>query len=229
MRVRVLAFASAADALGARVVEIELPEGSRAADLGERLVSEHPGIAELWPRLALAIDGSLADPEAAIPEGAEVALLPPVSGGAGGARVRLVDGPIEIERLAAEVEGTGRGAVVLFVGRVRDATGGRRVTGLTYDAYRPMAEAALTRIVDDLEAGAEGLEVAIVHRLGEVGVGEASVAIAVAAPHRGAAYQASRTALERLKTEVPIWKRERFADGEARWREAEPLRAPGRA
>ncbi len=228
MRVRVLAFASAADALGARAVEIELPAGSRASDLGELLASEHPALGELWPRLALAIDGSLAGPEAAIPDGAEVALLPPVSGG-GRSRARLVDGPIEIARVAEEVEGGGRGALVLFVGRVRDSTGGRPVTGLTYDAYRPMAEAALERIAADLEGGAAGLEVAIVHRLGEVGVGEASVAIAVASPHRGAAYEASRTALERLKTEVPIWKCERFADGEARWREAEPLRSPVRA
>ncbi len=228
MRVRVLAFASAADALGARAVEIELPAGSRASDLGELLASEHPALGELWPRLALAIDGSLAGPEAAIPDGAEVALLPPVSGG-GRPRARLVDGPIEIARVAEEVAGGGRGALVLFVGRVRDSTGGRPVTGLTYDAYRPMAEAALERIAADLEGGAAGLEVAIVHRLGEVGVGEASVAIAVASPHRGAAYEASRTALERLKTEVPIWKCERFADGEARWREAEPLRSPVRA
>ncbi len=228
MRVRVLAFASAADALGARAVEIELPAGSRASDLGELLASEHPALGELWPRLALAIDGSLAGPEAAIPDGAEVALLPPVSGG-GRPRARLVDGPIEIARVAEEVAGGGRGALVLFVGRVRDSTGGRPVNGLTYDAYRPMAEAALERIAADLEGGAAGLEVAIVHRLGEVGVGEASVAIAVASPHRGAAYEASRTALERLKTEVPIWKCERFADGEARWREAEPLRSPVRA
>ncbi len=228
MRVRVLAFASAADALGARAVEIELPAGSRASDLGELLASEHPALGELWPRLALAIDGSLAGPEAAIPDGAEVALWPPVSGG-GRSRARLVVGPIEIARVAEEVAGGGRGALVLFVGRVRDSTGGRPVNGLTYDAYRPMAEAALERIAADLEGGAAGLEVAIVHRLGEVGVGEASVAIAVASPHRGAAYEASRTALERLKTEVPIWKCERFADGEARWREAEPLRSPVRA
>ncbi len=229
MKIRVLAFASAAEALGARELELELPEGSRAADLGERLASEHPRLGELWPRLALAIDGELAGPGAAIPEGAEVALLPPVSGGAGSERVKLVDGPIEVGDIAGEVEGGGRGALVIFVGRVRDSTAGRRVAGLTYDAYRPMAEAALARIVDDLERAASGLKAAIVHRLGEVAVGEASVAIAVASPHRGAAYEASRQALERLKTEVPIWKRERFEDGEARWREAEPLRAPAAA
>jgi molybdopterin synthase catalytic subunit len=86
-----------------------------------------------------------------------------------------------------------------------------------------MAEEGLRRIVDDLEASAPGLKAAIVHRLGEVPVGEASVAIAVGSPHRAAAYEASRTALERLKTEIPIWKREHYTEGPPLWREEEPL------
>jgi molybdopterin synthase catalytic subunit len=100
------------------------------------------------------------------------------------------------------------------------------VARLTYAAYRPMAERTLGRIVADLEAAHEDLRAAIVHRLGEVAVGEASVVIAVASPHRDAAWAASRQALERLKREVPIWKREHYADGGAAWREEEPL-APG--
>ena len=97
---------------------------------------------------------------------------------------------------------------------------------LTYSAYRSMAESGLLRIVEDLEASAPGLRAAIVHRLGEVPVGEASVAIAVGSPHRAAAYDASRTALERLKTEIPIWKREHYTEGPPLWREEEPL-TPG--
>ena len=88
-----------------------------------------------------------------------------------------------------------------------------------------MALEGLRRIVADLEAGHENLRAAIVHRLGEVPVGEPSVVIAVASPHRAAAYDASRTALERLKAEIPIWKREHYADGGAEWREVEPLKA----
>jgi molybdopterin synthase catalytic subunit len=106
---------------------------------------------------------------------------------------------------------------------VRNQHAGRKVTQLTYSAYRAMARAALEAIAADLEAAHEGLRAAIVHRLGEVGVGEASVVIATASPHRAAAYEANRTALERLKTEVPIWKREHYAGGEAVWREEEPL------
>jgi molybdopterin synthase catalytic subunit len=96
------------------------------------------------------------------------------------------------------------------------------VARLTYTAYRPMALAALERIVRELEMTGEA-RVAVVHRLGEVPVGEPSVVIAAASAHRRAAYEASREALERLKREVPIWKREHYADGEAAWREEEPL------
>ncbi len=137
--------------------------------------------------------------------------------------VRLVDGPIAIEPIVESIHSLSRGAVVLFVGCVRDRDRGRPVTGLTYDAYRPMARERLLTIVEELAAEAPDLVVAIHHRLGDVAAGEASVVIATAAPHRDAAYAASRTALERLKTEVPIWKHERYADGSAAWREDEKL------
>ena len=110
-----------------------------------------------------------------------------------------------------------------FLGTVRDQHGGRPVEKLIYSAYRPMALEGLERIVADLEAAHPDLRAAIVHRLGEVPVGEASVVIAIGSPHRAAAYEASRAALERLKAEIPIWKREHYADGEAAWREEEPL------
>lgn len=233
MRIRLLAFASAGDALGATETEIELPAGSRVADLKARLDRQHPALSPLWPRLALAVDGGIVGPEAELSDGCEVALLPPVSGGSGarggsdgppgGPRAELTDGPIDAAQVTAAVAGPGRGAVVLFLGTVRDHHAGRPVAKLTYSAYRPMARERLARIVGDLEAAQPDLRAAIVHRLGEVPVGEPSVAIAVASPHRAAAYEASRTALERLKAEVPIWKREHYADGEEAWREEEPL------
>lgn len=226
MKIRLLAFASAGDALGAGELDLEMPDGSRVADLRERLDRDHPRLAPLWPRLAVAVDGRVVSPEAPLTDGAEVALLPPVSGGSEDLRAALVDGPIDADRVAAGVAGPSRGAVVLFLGTVRDHHAGRSVGKLTYSAYRSMALEALRRIVDDLEAGAPGLRAAIVHRLGEVPVGEASVVIAVGSPHRAAAYDASRTALERLKTEVPIWKKEHYAEGPPLWREEEPL-TPG--
>jgi MoaE-MoaD fusion protein len=224
MKIRLLAFASAGDALGTTETEIEIPDGSRVSDLRQRLDRDHPAIVPLWPRLAIAVDGRIVPPDTALEEGCEVALLPPVSGGSGGdLRAELVDGPIDTGRAVAAVSGPGRGAVVIFLGTVRDHHAGRPVEKLTYSAYRPMALEGLRKIVADLEAGAPGLRAVIVHRLGEVPVGEASVAIAVGSPHRAAAYEASRAALERLKAEIPIWKREHYAGGEARWREEEPL------
>jgi molybdopterin synthase catalytic subunit/molybdopterin converting factor small subunit len=224
MKIHVLAFASASDALGASEMELEMPEGSRVIDLRTRLDQEHPGMIPLWTRLAVAVNGRVVSPEEPLGEGVEVALLPPVSGGSGEAPVaELVDGPVDCGRAVAAVSGPERGAVVVFLGTVRDHHAGRPVAKLTYTAYRPMALEGLRRIVTDLESSAPGLRAAIVHRLGEVPVGEASVVIAVSSPHRAAAYEASRTALERLKAEIPIWKREHYADGEAAWREEEPL------
>jgi molybdopterin synthase catalytic subunit len=223
MKIHLLAFASAGDAIGTTETEIELPAGSRVADLRVRLDAEHPKLAPLWPRLAIAVDGRIAAPDSPLADGAEVALLPPVSGGSGDLRADLVDGPIDTDAVAAAVAGPGRGAVLVFLGTVRNSHAGRAVEKLTYSAYRRMALDTLVTIAADLEAATPGLRAAIVHRLGEVPVGEASVVIAVASPHRAAAYEASRTALERLKAEVPIWKREHYAEGTAVWREEEPL------
>jgi molybdopterin synthase catalytic subunit len=239
VQVRVLAFATAADALGAGEIAFELPEGSDVAELRRRLAAAHPALGPLWPRLAVAVDGRIAGDGEALAPGAEVALLPPVSGGAAaGPGVEappaappldraeltgLVEGPLPVAAAEAAVAHPGCGAVVVFLGTVRDRHAGRAVAGITYTAYRAMAAAVLRGIAADLEAAAPGLRAAIVHRLGRLDVGEASVVIATAAPHRAAAYEASRTALERLKREAPIWKREHYADGGSAWREEEAL------
>jgi molybdopterin synthase catalytic subunit/molybdopterin converting factor small subunit len=222
MNIRLLAFASAGDALGTTEMDIEMPEGSCIADLRARLDADHPKLQPLWPRLAVAVNGRVVTPDEPLTPGAEVALLPPVSGGSG-KRADLTDNPIDTDAVVATVAGPGRGAVLIFLGTVRDSHAGRRVEKLTYSAYRTMALEGLERIVADLEASSPGLCAAIVHRLGEVPVGEASVVIAVASPHRAAAYEANRTALERLKIEIPIWKREHYTEGPAVWREEEPL------
>jgi molybdopterin synthase catalytic subunit len=170
--------------------------------------------------------------DAPLAEGCEVALLPPVSGGSGGAggavdverrRARLTSSVLDPRAVEAAVASPASGAVVLFLGTVRDHQGGRPVRGIEYHAYRQMAETTLERIARDLEAAEPGLRLAIHHRLGELAVGDTSVAIAASSPHRDAAYRACRAALERLKRQAPIWKRERYADGGAAWREDEPL------
>lgn len=225
MKIQLLAFASATDALGTEKLELTLPEGTTVGELEARLCGDHPPLRILWPRLAVAVNNEVADRYKQLHDGDEVALLPPVSGGHDGASTPplITEQPIDATALTAAVHGAGRGAVVLFLGTVRDHHDGRPVAGIAYSGYRPMAERRLRRIIETLEGEHEDLRVAIVHRLGEMTVGEASVAIATASPHRAAAYEASRVALERLKAEVPIWKRERYADGEVRWREEEAL------
>lgn len=228
MRVRVIAFATASDIVGRGPTEIELPEGSSLGDLQRLLEERFPAIVPLWPRLAIAVGGGLSPPDHPLAEGDEVALLPPVSGGAPpvddpASRVDLVHTAIDVSAVESAVADPSCGAVLLFLGAVRNHHAGRDVARLTYSGYEPMALANLERIVRELEADGDRLRVSIVHRLGDVPVGEPSVVIAVASPHRAAAYDASRIALERLKKEVPIWKREHYADGEVVWREEEPL------
>jgi len=127
--------------------------------------------------------------------------------------------------LLEEVASPARGATALFVGTVRDHDGGRLVLGIGYSAYEPLAERVLATIERELGAEQEGLAVRIVHRLGELAAGEASIVIAAASPRRDAAFAACRRALERVKHEAPIWKLERYSDGSSRWREEEPLGA----
>lgn len=222
MKITLLAFATASEAIGCRELDLELPDDSRLEDLHQTLVERYPDLTPLWPRLAIAINGELAKPDSTLPPGAEVALLPPVSGGSL-PRAELVDKRIDVGALISEVSATSCGAVVTFVGTVRDHYENRTVSKINYDAYRSMALSALRSIASTLGEGSTELRTGIVHRLGEIPAGEASVVITIASPHRAAAYAASREALERIKREVPIWKEEHYSDGAKMWREEEPL------
>ena len=223
MKLRIVAFATAAELLGDRETIVERPEGTRLGELLDSLEHSISGFDAVRSRLAVAVNGRLANADEILTEGAEVALLPPVSGGKPTACGRLTRQPIEIESLLAEVTNSACGAQLLFLGRVRSEPGAQEVTHLTYDAYESMASEALDKICRELADNTAGTRIEIVHRLGVVPLGEPSVAIVTASPHRAAAYEAGRTALERLKKEVPIWKREHFADGSSSWREEERL------
>lgn len=132
-------------------------------------------------------------------------------------RAALVDRPIAVSSLAGEVAHPSNGAVVLFVGTVREVNDGRRVTGMEYSAYRGMAERELADIVREASEQFDTADIVVEHRLGALELGEASVAIAVAHPHRAAAYGASRYVIEQLKRRVPIWKLEHYVDGTREW------------
>ncbi|MEE9134061.1 MAG: molybdenum cofactor biosynthesis protein MoaE [Gemmatimonadota bacterium] len=129
----------------------------------------------------------------------------------------ITSDPIDPGDIMSRVRSDADGAIVLFCGVVRDHDAGRPVVGLRYEAHEAMAREKLEQISADVASRFEIGDIAVVHRVGDLSVGEVSVAIAVAAPHRDAAYKASREVIERLKREVPIWKRERYADGDEAW------------
>lgn len=132
-------------------------------------------------------------------------------------RTALVDRPIDPAALVAEVASHATGATLLFLGTVREVNDGRDVTGMEYSAYRPMAERELADIAQEAVARFHSEHIVIEHRIGTLELGEASVAIAVAHPHRGEAYEASRYIIEQLKQRVPIWKLEHYVDGTREW------------
>jgi len=135
----------------------------------------------------------------------------------------LVHGPLDPAAMLAAAARPDCGAVLAFTGTTRDHHDGRRVLRLSYEAYEPMALATLDRLERDTVARFDVASCAIAHRLDEVPVAEASVVVVVAAAHRGAAFDACRWAMDELKRTVPIWKKERFADGEGEWVEGTPL------
>lgn len=139
---------------------------------------------------------------------------------------RITTEPIDAARLLADSISPRDGAGLLFVGVVRDHNEGRAVTHLEYEAYAPMAESEMERIAAEARDRWETGAISVVHRVGRLEIGDASVAIVVAAPHRGDAYEASRYVIEELKRRVPVWKREGYAEGPTEWVPGNPPRGP---
>lgn len=219
MTVRCLFFASLQVAVGAREVDLELPEGSTLADLLATLEARHPALSAHRRSFRVALDGEFAELGARLSAGAEVALIPPVSGGGGGL-VRLGSDPISVDRCLEAVRRPDCGAVLLFLGTVRDHHLGQRVSGLEYEAYERMAEPALRELAAQVRARHPVGEVALWHRFGRLEPGDISVAVAVSSAHREAAFQAGRWAIDTLKETVPLWKKE-FAEDGVVWMEGD--------
>jgi molybdopterin synthase catalytic subunit len=131
-------------------------------------------------------------------------------------RVDLREAPLSVDEVVAHVSRPGAGGVATFIGVVRDVSDGRVVTRLDYSAYGAMAKREMTKIAEELEAEIEGVRVSAVHRLGSLAVGDAAIICAASAPHRGEAFKACRELIDRIKSRVPIWKREWGPDG-AEW------------
>ncbi len=198
-------FAGLREQAGTRQRELELPDDARVADVWPAL-----GLGEEPAGLVYAVNRSYVERSAPLADGDEVAVIPPVSGGA----FRLSEEPLRLEAAAAEVTSDEAGAIASFVGTTRAHSRGREVVRLEYEAYEGMAEAEMARIAALLRERHDVIDVAIHHRVGRVEIGETSVVIAVSAAHRGAAFDACREAIDTLKQTVPLWKKELYVGGE---------------
>ena len=228
MQVRVLLFGGLKELLARDGEAIELPEHATVADLLHRFMMQLPQAQPFAGSLAVAVNREYATPDLVLREGDEVALLPPVSGGADGAKpnvnnlIRLQRDPIDGSALLAQLKADEDGAVVVFDGVVRNHSRGRRTLYLDYEAYEEMALNQMRALAADAKQRFAVREVALVHRLGRLQVGESSVWIGVASAHRAAAFEACRWIIDTLKQTIPIWKKEFFEDG-AVWAHGEPF------
>ena len=229
--VRVRLFAMQREQAGVRTVDLELPPGATVEDAWSALVERHPVLRPGRGSVRFARNGEYADPGDRLEPGDQVACIPPVSGGAGEERIlELRDEPLPasivgdlVGRLATDEDG----GVVAFLGRTRSTPGspapgqeaeaarysGRSVEGLEYEALEPMVLRTLEQIASEIEERFGVRRLAIVHRSGEVPLGEASVVVVACAEHRDAAFDAARYAIDETKARAPIWKAEQFADG----------------
>jgi molybdopterin converting factor subunit 1 len=213
MKVRLRYFAMVRDVVGARDETRAIADDTTVDALFDAVAADHPRLAPMKRSLMLMVNQTYVRGDHVVRDGDEIAFIPPVSGGDERRRFWMQPEPIDPRVVERLVEHPGAGAVVTFVGRVRDHARGKTVTAIDYEAYPEAAERMLATIGAEIAARWGTVDVAIVHRMGLLAVGEASVAIAVASPHREAAFAASRYAIERIKEIVPIWKREHYADG----------------
>jgi molybdopterin synthase catalytic subunit len=258
IRVHLRLFAMQRELAGTRALDVELPAGATVEDAWAELVARHPALAPGRMAVRFAVNGSYAPADTALGDGDEVAMIPPVSGGehaagrvAGVGRIlELRDAPFEasiLAELSARLATPDDGAVVGFLGVTRRSPGtpapgqegeaarhaGRIVQALSYETHPQMALAILAEIADEIEQRFGVTRLAIVHREGDVPLGEVSVAIVACAPHRDAAFNAARYAIDETKARAPIWKAERFEDGHvwigepARESASESLKRPG--
>jgi MoaD family protein len=240
LRVRIRLFAIQRELAGAREIALELAPAATIEDAWTALVERHPVLAPGRPAVRFARNGEYADPQTTLADGDELAIIPPVSGGSGeearagrpraGRILELREEPFAVtilSDLGDALATAADGAIVGFIGRTRETPGtpapgqeaeaarhaGRIVESLGYEAHEPMALAMLERIADEIAERFGVVRLAIVHRIGEVPLGEPSVAIVAVSPHRDAAFEAARYAIDETKGRAPIWKAERFADG----------------
>ena len=221
MLIRVLFFGALKDLFGRSNDTLELPGGARLREVLSHYSGQAPRFEDLLPSLAVALNQEYAGMDRVLRDGDEVALLPPVSGGSQPA-VRIVREVISTQAELDRIKRPEDGAAVVFEGVVRNNTRGRRTLYLEYESYEAMALKQMEGLAGQAKSSYAIRDVAIVHRLGRLEIGETSVLIVVASAHRGPAFEACRWIIDSLKKTVPIWKKEHFEDG-AIWADGEPF------
>ena len=229
INVRLLFFGAAREAAGCAEEELRVRAPATAATVFAAVLERHPALARFGRALLVAVNEEYAGLDAPVGAGDEVAIFPPVSGGAEdepderGAQdfFELTTEPIDVGAVARRIVSTRAGATVTLDGYVREWTKGRRTLYLVYEAYAPMALGELRRLGARAHEQFDIAHIGIVHRTGRLEIGETSVVISVSAPHRRAAFEACEWAIRELKRTVPIWKKEIFEDGEV-WVAAHP-------
>jgi molybdopterin converting factor subunit 1 len=228
MRVHILFFGMLKDLAGRSSDTLDLDDGATVGDLLRHCAKQIPRVKDALPSLAVAVNQQYAQERTILKTNDEVALLPPVSGGsAEGKRSRyawIVREPISTSQVVARLKRGEDGAAVVFDGVVRNQTQGRRTLYLDYEAYEDMALKNMEELAERALEQFLVRDVALVHRLGRLNIGETSVLIVVASVHRAAAFDACRWLIDTLKRTVPIWKKEYFEDG-AVWSDGEPFPA----
>lgn len=219
MELTVKLFAALREAAANRQVELCLPDEARVVDVLSVLRSAYPLMQATLDQSLVAVNLEYVGPDFRLHQGDEVAIIPPVSGGEmedglASDWIEVVDGPIDISRLADCVRTDADGAVSTFLGVARRWTRGKEVVHLEYEAYPEMATRKMREIADEMRVKWSVSRVAIVHRTGVLAIGEPSVGIAVSSPHRKESFAACQYAIDRLKQTVPIWKKEVWSNGE---------------
>ncbi|MFY9620404.1 MAG: molybdenum cofactor biosynthesis protein MoaE [Pyrinomonadaceae bacterium] len=223
IKVRVLFFGAARDAVGHEQIDVELESPTNAGAARAQLLSRYPSLQRFGKSLLFAVNQQYAENDREISEGDELAVFPPVSGGSAGILpassfdndfFEITTDPIDVGAVARRVVLPQCGATVTLDGYAREWTKGRRTLYLVYEAYEPMALSEMKRLGKQVHEKFEIAHIGIVHRTGRLEIGETSVVISVGAPHRRAAFEACEWAIRELKRTVPIWKKEVFEDGE---------------
>ena len=228
MKIRILYFGILKDLVGQTTETVELPEPATLADLLAHCKSRTPRLEEHLAGIALSINQEFAHPADVLHENDEVALLPPVSGGSTSSRDAcsqhcvITRAAIDTAKIANALKHPEDGTAIIFEGIVRNHTRGRRTLYLDYESYETMALKKMEELAQQALTDFKVRDVAMMHRLGRIEIGETSVLIVVASAHRGPAFDACRWLIDTLKRTVPIWKKEYFTDG-AVWADGEPF------